>query len=167
MKGTALKLGLMVGILALLLSACVSLPITPQTSTEAAIPTEEMATGTPSEEPITLAGTQWTLVSMGAPGMETSVAEGSVVTLEFNSDNSVGGSAGCNSYGGSYQIEDGRLILSEIISTLMACIDEDVMAQEQQFLAALNTARAFTVTEDTLTIEYENGVLTFSRGMNA
>jgi len=46
---------------------------------------------------------------------------------------------------------------------LMACADESVMTQEQQYLAALQSAGSFTVTAESLIIQFDNeqGVLNF------
>lgn len=104
-----------------------------------------------------LVGTQWTLVSYGTPGAETPVVEGSEVTLTFQGDGQAVGSGGCNSYGGPYVVEDGVLSFGEVVSTLMACLDEQVMEQEQQYLRALQTAVQYELAADQLTIFYEGG----------
>jgi heat shock protein HslJ len=116
-----------------------------------------------------LVNTQWKLVSFGEPGSEKPVIEGSPITIEFTEGGQAGGSAGCNSYGGTYTVQDDMLQFGEIVSTLMACADQAVMEQEQQYLQALNTAGQFTVINDTLTIWYEDdkGVLNFERASAA
>ncbi len=167
MRLTDIKFAMIVAIMALLLTACVSVPMGSVPTAVPETPATEIAPTTPAEEPAALADTQWTLVLFGTPDSETPVVEGSIITIEFSADGTMGGSSGCNSYGGSYQVADGMIVFGEIVSTLMACADESVMVQEQEFLIALNTASAFTITEDTLTVEYESGVLTFSRGVNA
>src|SRR5690606_31851268 len=92
--------------------------------TSAVTPTQEP--GTPGGE-AGLAGTQWTLISFGDVGAEMPVVEGSTVTLEFEEGSQAGGNAGCNSFGGTYQVENGTLSFDQIVSTLMACVDENVM----------------------------------------
>jgi heat shock protein HslJ len=104
-----------------------------------------------------LAGTQWTLVSYGAPDDPTPVIGGSGVTLALGEDGHASGSGGCNSYGGSYTVEGDTLQFSEVVSTLMACVDSDLMDQEQAYLDALNSASAFTLDGDRLTISDEDG----------
>jgi heat shock protein HslJ len=104
-----------------------------------------------------LANTRWRLVSFGEPGAETPVVAGSTVTLEFGADGQVGGSAGCNSYGGKYQVHDGTVSFGELVSTLMACVDERVMQQEQQYLAALQSTGRFELAGRRLTIRYAGG----------
>jgi heat shock protein HslJ len=112
-----------------------------------------------------LANTQWTLVSMGAPGAETAVTADRALTLEFQPGGQMGGNGGCNSFGGSYQVAGNTITFGEIVSTLMACADQAVTAQEQQYLAALQGAERFEVTGDTLVIFYSGGqeALTFTR----
>jgi heat shock protein HslJ len=100
---------------------------------------------------------------MGAPGSETPVAPGSSVTLQFEADGQVGGSGGCNSYGGQYEVQDNTISFSQIMSTLRACADESVNQQEQQYFQALQTAGRFEVAGDQLTIWYngDQGMLSF------
>src|SRR5215211_4103980 len=50
-----------------------------------------------------LANTQWRLTSFGAAGAQSPVIEGTTITLKFGADGRVGGSGGCNSYGGDYR----------------------------------------------------------------
>ena len=104
-----------------------------------------------------LANTQWVLESFGTVGSETPVVGENAVTLEFASDGQVGGSASCNSYGGSYSVQDNTLVLAEIVSTLMACVDTALMEQEVQYLDALQTVSEFQVDGDRLTITYDDG----------
>ena len=46
---------------------------------------------------------------------------------------------------------------TQIVSTLMACVDERVTQQEQQYFQALETAGQFELTDEHLTIWYEDG----------
>jgi heat shock protein HslJ len=104
-----------------------------------------------------LAGTQWTLVSYGAPGQEEPALPGAQVTLAFEANGQAGGNAGCNSYGGSYQVQGDTIAFGEIASTLMACADAAVGAQETDFLQALGTAERFEMGDRRLAIFYSNG----------
>src|ERR687896_597449 len=51
-----------------------------------------------------LVGTDWRLVSLGPPGAETDVVTGTTVTLRLGEDGRAGGSTGCNTYGGTYEV---------------------------------------------------------------
>ena len=111
-----------------------------------------------------LAGTSWQLVSLGPVSATMPVVGESPITLQFNDDGQMAGQGGCNSYGGAYAVQDDSLQLGEINSTLIACADQAVTEQEQQYLAALRTAGRYTVTGDSLTIWYdgEQGALHFA-----
>jgi heat shock protein HslJ len=104
-----------------------------------------------------LVGRPWQLVSYGAPGAETPVIADSSATLEFRADNQVVGSGSCNEYGGSYTIEGDRINFSNIVSTIMACENPDVMQQEQIYFEALRSAGHFERANDQLTIWYDDG----------
>jgi heat shock protein HslJ len=156
-------------ILALILAACAPSGEAPGTGngpTPAVTPTGPAATPTgPPGAGNSLANTAWVLVSYGAPGAETPVVAGSTVTLEFEAGDQAGGSAGCNSYGGHYRVDGDAISFSEMVQTLMACEDEQVMEQEAQYLAALETASQFELSGDSLAITYDGGqgVLNFVR----
>ncbi len=119
----------------------------------------------PSAGGESLAGTRWTLVSLGAPGNEVPVIEGSNVNLEFEDGGQAGGSGGCNSYSVQYQVAEKRIAFLEVVSTLMACDDPAVTNQEAQYLQALRSASRFTIAGDTMSILYDNDqhVLNFVR----
>jgi len=104
-----------------------------------------------------LANTQWRLVSFVPQGAETPVAEGKAIILNFGSDGGAEGSGGCNSYRGRYREEEEQLSFSQLISTKRACADQKANQQEQQYFAALNSAKMFKLSGDRLTIFYGDG----------
>jgi heat shock protein HslJ len=112
-----------------------------------------------------LANTSWVLASMGQEGSETQAVEESQVTLMFEAEGQAGGSAGCNSYSSSYQVNEDSITFEAPTSTKMACEGEGIMDQETSFLQALETASRFELTETNLRIWYGDGksVLTFNR----
>jgi len=97
---------------------------------------------------------KWFLRSYGQQGNLKDIIEGTEITATFNSsDGQVGGSSGCNIYGGRYQLIGSTLSISEIVSTEMACIlPEGIMEQEQEFLTILASTQSFQVDEETLVI---------------
>jgi heat shock protein HslJ len=111
------------------------------------------------------ANSSWLLESFGEPGAELPAITGTSISLEFKQNGQVEGSSGCNSYGGPYSVQDGRLAFGEIVSTLMACEDQAVNDQEQEYLQALRASGRFSLVDDSLTIWYENDrrVLHFAR----
>ncbi len=61
------------------------------------------------------------------------------VTLNVAADGKLGGSSGCNAYGGSYSFEKGKLWIGDIISTMRAC-EEPTPEFEKAFFAVLENA---------------------------
>ncbi|HEX6384344.1 MAG TPA: META domain-containing protein [Anaerolineae bacterium] len=112
-----------------------------------------------------LANTQWQLISFGPVGNETPVVAGSTPTLEFDATGQAGGNSGCNTFGADYQVQDNMISFGEIVTTEIACLEEGVMDQEQQYYQALQSAGTFELTGNTLTIWYDDGqsVLNFAR----
>lgn len=80
---------------------------------------------------------QWTITAIdGAP-----VPDASEATLEFTSDGVVGGNATLNRLRGSYEIADGVLRFSRLVTTRRAGPPQ-LMEQERRVLAAMEaTAR--------------------------
>jgi heat shock protein HslJ len=106
-----------------------------------------------------LEDTKWFLRSYGEQGNLKDIIEGTEITATFySSEGQVGGSAGCNIYGGRYQLIGSTLSISEIYSTEMACISpEGVMVQEQEFLTILSRTQSFETDDTTLTIFCSSG----------
>ena len=92
-------------------------------------------------EPVTidtdlLTASTWVLRFGGGPDGEVPIVDGWPITITFTADGSVGGTAACNGYGGSYSIDGTDLMLGELGSTAMAC-EPEVNASESAFLGAL------------------------------
>lgn len=109
-----------------------------------------------------LDGTQWTLTDMGPADNLVAPLPDNPIELEFK-DGQVAGTAGCNHFFASYTISaTGEISIDAVGSTLMACLGEEVMARESQFLAALQAATGYELGDGTLTIQYEGGTLQFA-----
>lgn len=126
-------------------------PATPDATPTSAPGVEGGATGE------SLVDTKWQLVSMGSANAPSPVIAGSTLTLEFRQDGSLGGSAGCNSFSGSYQTQGASLSIGALVSTLMACVDEGLMQQETRYLAALQSAIGYELQDNQLVIRYTDG----------
>lgn len=114
-----------------------------------------------------LSGTTWNVtgISDGKQGI-LSVLEGTTLTVAFNADGTLNGSAGCNSYGTTYEVDGTSLKIGEVTATLMACTEpQGVMEQEQQFLKALPGAVSFSLDGDRLSLRAADGsnVVTLTR----
>jgi heat shock protein HslJ len=111
--------------------------------------------GTPGEW-VSLENTHWNLVTFGPAGAGVPLVEGSTITLLL-ADGQAGGMGGCNSYGGTYEVENGNISFHEITSTLRACADQRVTEQEQRYFQTLETAESFELEGNLLRITYDNG----------
>lgn len=167
-KQIVYSLALMLAIL--ILASCV-VPTLPTTATPngtvpgtpSLLPDATGQTPAPTVAATGLENTNWQLVAFGPIDAQTPVIADSTITVAFNADGEVGGSGGCNSYGGTYTMEEEHLAFSEIVSTLMACADQAVTEQEMVYLAALQSADRFAIADGMLTIWYdsESSALTF------
>jgi heat shock protein HslJ len=111
-----------------------------------------------------LEGTRWGLIAyQNADGETVDALPDREVTLEFE-DGRVAGNGGCNSYFGSYTVDGTQLTIGALGSTMMACIPEEVMQQEAQVLALLQTAATYEIVDGQLLIIDAEGetVLTYA-----
>jgi putative lipoprotein len=89
-----------------------------------------------------LAGTSWTLVSVGG----AAVVEGSAAHLAFGVDGKASGSTGCNNFNGSYTVDGAALTVGPLATTRMAC--QDLMVQEAAVLEALAGVSGWEIDAD-------------------
>ena len=110
-------------------------------------------------EPVSLTGTTWqaTGINNGTGGVASLVAD-STVTAEFAEDGTLTGSAGCNSYNGSYEVLGDTMTIGPLATTLMAC-EPEVDEQESNYLAALENVTQFTLDRDRLELRDDEGAL--------
>jgi heat shock protein HslJ len=101
-------------------------------------------------------GPTWRLASLdGLP-----VVSGTTITAEFTRENRVAGSSGCNRYMGGATAEAGRLTVSPLASTMMACEQDGVMAQETRYLATLQSATRYSVSAGELRLGTDSSAAT-------
>jgi len=109
--------------------------------------------------------TDWVLQSYGEFGNLKDVLTDTEITAEFvSSEGTVEGSAGCNSYSGSYEVKDSQLsIPGPIAATEMYCMEpEGVMEQERQYLEILQAAKSYSVEDGELQINCGGQVLVYT-----
>lgn len=113
-----------------------------------------------AERQTPLEGSEWTLVSLNGK----LPIEEHPITLQFKGTE-VGGNAGCNSYGGGYEVDGTRLRLQGIAGTAMACLPEAVMDQEVEFHRTLQQVDSYRIAGDRLELMNAGGqqVLVFER----
>ncbi len=96
------------------------------------------------------------MAAMLLAGSEWGFAAGGEISVQFG-DGRLSGSGGCNRFAGSYEQDGEQLKIGQLIATQMACLDENVMRQEQQFLKMLNAVRMASATHMTLILKDASG----------
>lgn len=111
-----------------------------------------------------LVGTSWQVTGFNN-GREAvvSVLAGTTLTLAFNAEGRLGGSAGCNTFMAGYSDADGVLHIDPPAATRKLCaVPDGVMEQEQAFLAALPTATTARREGTSLELRSAGGALVVS-----
>jgi heat shock protein HslJ len=110
-----------------------------------------------AEQPLPLEGTAWRLDGIGSGGdTVSSVLAGTEATATFDGSGHVGGSGGCNEYGGSYTTDGAAITVSKADSTMIGCAP-DVSDQEAAFFDALRRAASFQIQGSALTLLDDQG----------
>ena len=116
-----------------------------------------------------LEGTSWEVIGYNnGKGGVVSVIIGTEITTDFIEDGQLTGSASCNNYFASYEIDDDRITIGPAGATEMFCEEpEGIMEQEQQYLAALGTAAPYKITGLAMEMRTSEGslVATFKRAV--
>lgn len=118
---------------------------------------------TSSKGATTFVGTKWVLTKLNGDivNLDSPELEQPYIILNEN-DNSVGGSGGCNGFGGTYTIEDDQTIaFSQLLSTLRNCEDRGI---EDVFMSNLEKAKSYILIDNELTFKDENGYILVSFG---
>jgi len=115
------------------------------------------------EAPPRLEGVEWEVTGYNN-GRQAVVGPkvGSHLTVMFR-DGQVSGSSGCNRFHGSFKAQGNALAIQPLATTRMAC-EEGLMAQEQEFLRALQSATTWKIVRGMLDVHRADGerVLTAS-----
>ena len=107
---------------------------------------------------ISLVGTPWNVVSYNNGNEATvSLIADSTITLQFAAEGNLTGNATCNDYNGSYTTDGDAVSVGPLATTRMACQSDELNAQETQYLAALQNAATYDITNGTLTIRDAGG----------
>lgn len=100
-------------------------------------------------------GSSWSVESYRG----TRPLAGTEMQLSF-ADGQIRGTAGCNSFGGSYSVEENQIEISELMRTLMACPDpEGLMEQERDFIDTLQAVHRLQLSDHTLVLFTADGGL--------
>ena len=100
-----------------------------------------------------LEDTQWVLVALNGDPPLTNTSP----SAEFSADQ-ISGSAGCNHYFGEYTVRDANITIGDLARTEMYCVDpEGLMVQEDNFLAALESAASYRLVSERFELLDANG----------
>lgn len=110
-----------------------------------------------AEPPPTLEGVTWEVTGFNN-GRQAVVSPliGTTLTLSFR-DGAVVGHGGCNTYRAGYTRDGNRVSIGPAATTRKVCAGKGVMEQEQQFLAALESATSWTIGGDVLDMHRADG----------
>jgi heat shock protein HslJ len=95
---------------------------------------------TSTSTPLALLGTEWLLADLnGTPPLPKVQA-----TLSFLESGRVAGNGSCNRFTGSVIVSGDSFKIGPLASTRMACLNDSVGAQEDNYLKALGAATRYT-----------------------
>lgn len=117
-----------------------------------------------ASQPVSLTGSLWQALSYNN-GKEAvvSLIIGTEITAIFAEDGTLSGSAGCNNYTASYQVDGDQISIGPAASTRKACAEpEGIMEQEMAYLLALETANTYRIEGDRLELRTSDGALVAS-----
>lgn len=132
---------------------------------------QELTSVTESAERIENISTQELLSTYTWIWMKTVHSDGKVISpletarfvVTFSEDGSINGSTDCNGFSGEYKLTDDSLLISPLMSTMMACED----SQEGEFTSSFsNTERvSFTEEEDLIIHLKDGGAIFFQKDL--
>jgi heat shock protein HslJ len=89
---------------------------------------------------------KWKLTEAKLNGRKVSLGREIKTNLAFGNENHVSGNAGCNRYSTAYTLESkNRIKFQPIISTRMACLNENLMRQETTFFEIMGKTRKYKI----------------------
>ncbi len=102
----------------------------------------------------TLVNTYWKLISIDDREI-TTPADAKEVHLILRPDYRVTGFGGCNTFSGTWQMEEDQLVVGPLMSTMMACPD---METEQSLLSGLDGRVITEIEGETLNLMGREGI---------
>jgi heat shock protein HslJ len=127
---------------ALLLGGCASFPL-PKLDT-----------------PSLLAGRSFLSTELTQAGFARLLVRGTRISLEFTDRIHFGGRAGCNRFGGTYQLVGSTFVVREVVTTLIAC-RADLEAQERWTLDLLRARPTLALAGNVLVLGHGDVVAQF------
>jgi heat shock protein HslJ len=123
--------------------------------------TSRMPLATFSAQSTGLAGTNWSVLYYNnGRGGAVSVIIGTSLSANFSGDGKISGNSGCNDYSADYRTDGQKIAVGPIATTRKMCPTPDgVMDQEQEYLAALNTAATYRIDGKNMEMRTTDGAL--------
>lgn len=121
-----------------------------------------LSCGNGSEAGAELVGPVWVLTNLNG----RTPLPNRTISAEFTAEGVVSGSAGCNDYNASYEVDGESISIGPAAATRKFCAEpEGVMEQEAEYLAALETAATFKIEVNSVNMRKTDGatVANFSR----
>ncbi len=108
----------------------------------------------------TIDGVEWhaTGINNGKQAV-VSVVQGTDPTATFDAAGTVSGNSGCNTFNGPAVVDGESIKIGPLMSTKMACANEEASAQEAAYLAALANATVFEIRGKQLELRDADGAL--------
>lgn len=108
-----------------------------------------------------LEGSSWQVISYNnGKGGVVSLILDTEITANFDEEGQLTGSAGCNNYFAPYETDGDKITIGLAGATAMYCEEPaGIMEQEQQYLAALQTAATYKITGLNMEIRTNEGSL--------
>ena len=102
---------------------------------------------------VSLENTNWALDSYGTSDNLSKLLEDTEITIRFiKNSGEFQGSSGCNSYFGNYEVDGNLLTIQQPIGQTEIACTEPIMEQEVEYLAILQDAESYEITDDQLQI---------------
>jgi heat shock protein HslJ len=120
----------------------------------------EEVLGRPVADNLSLEDRKWVLTAAGGTAIPRLKEEPFIVFDQSKA--SAGGNTGCNVFGGSYSAMGSELRITETISTMRACIEDERMQVEREFLDGLRRTDRYEIRVNKLMLyQGRNLLLTF------
>ena len=97
----------------------------------------------PVADQLNLEDKKWVLESIAGSPIPK-VEESAFINFD-QEKGSAGGNTSCNVFGGSYETNGDKIIFTQTISTMRACIEDERMNVERKFLDGLKTANRYEI----------------------
>ncbi|HEU4894840.1 MAG TPA: META domain-containing protein [Acidimicrobiia bacterium] len=101
----------------------------------------------------------WQMTSGTVDGEEIPLLDSHPITITFEGDE-VSGTAACNSYGGTFELDGSEITFGALAMTEMACTPEETMQAEAMFGTALTRVQTVAI-DDGMTLSGEGVELVF------